>query len=95
MIATQMRNYKYFTFGANDAYGQPQMVEAEDTVKVAINLASQSVQENPLYGGAQYTGLSLNKAIDATYVIEYGDVKLKVLYSNPLGKYNQIFLARM
>lgn len=95
MIRTQMRNYNYLTFGANDTYGQPQLIGANDTVQMSINFASESIQENPLYSGAQYTGLTFDKRIDATFVIQYGDEKLKVLYVNSVGRYRQVFMARM
>jgi hypothetical protein len=90
-----MRLYNYSVLGALDSYGQPQAVEAEDKIKMSINFASEAVQENPLYSGAQYVGLTLNKNVNASYIIQYGTEKLKVTYTNPLGKYNQVFLARM
>ena len=94
-INTQMRSYDYYTFGENNAYGQPALSDVLGTVKMAINFASTAIQENPLYSGTQYTGLTLNKNVNDTYVIQYGEEQLKVLYTNPLGKYNQVFLARM
>lgn len=95
MINTQMRNYSYYTLGNNDEYGQPQETKADDTIKMAINFVTESIQENPLYSGAQYTGLTLNKNIDASYIIQYGDEKLKVLFVNPSGRYKQVFMARI
>lgn len=95
MINSQMKNYSYYTLDTNDEYGQPQQVKADDTIKMAINFVTESIQENPLYSGAQYTGLTLNKNINASYIIQYGDEKLKVLFVNPSGRYKQVFLARM
>ena len=95
MINTQMRNYSYYTLNNNDEYGQPQEVKAEDTIKMAINFVTESIQENPLYSGAQYAGLTLNKNIDATYIIQYGDERLKVLFVNNSGRYKQAFMARI
>ena len=95
MINTQMKNYSYYTLDNNDEYGQPQPIKADDTIKIAINFVTETLQENPLYSGVQYTGLTLNKNINSSYIIEYGDEKLKVLYVNKAGRYNQIFLARM
>ena len=50
MINAQMREYDYSTFGVKDAYGQevPSTTKA-GSVKMAINIASQSVQDNSLY----------------------------------------------
>ena len=95
MINSQMKNYSYYTLDSNDEYGQPQPIKADDTIKMAINFVTETLQENPLYSGVQYTGLTLNKNINSSYIIEYGDEKLKVLYVNKAGRYNQVFLARM
>lgn len=95
MINTQMRNYDYLTLGGNDAYGQPLLTEeVKGQVKMAIHLMSESLSDSSLYSGAQYVGLTLN-AIDDTYVIKYGDERLKVLYINPEGRCKQVFMARM
>ena len=90
-----MKNYSYYTLGTNDEYGQPQEIKAEDKIKMAINFTTESIQENPLYSGATYTGLTLDKRIDANYIIQYGEEKLKVLYVNKAGRYNQAFMARV
>lgn len=96
MIRTQMRLYKYYILGRNNDYGQPVLYEDENnTINMAINFASEALQENPLYSGAQYVGLTFDKNINATYIIKYGNEKLKVLYANPLGRYTQVFMARM
>ena len=95
MINTQMKNYSYFILNEADEYGQPQPIKADDTIKIAINFVTETLQENPLYSGAQYTGLTLNKNIDASYIIQYGEEKLKVLFVNKAGRYTQAFMARM
>ena len=61
---------------------------------MAINITSQSVQDNINYKDSQYVGLTHAK-VDDTYVIEYGDERLKVLYVNPTGRFNQVFMSRM
>ena len=95
MINTNMRFYDYYTFGANNAYGQPQLSEApQGTVTMAINVTSQSVQDNVNYQEATYMGLTYD-TLDDTYVIQYGDKKLKVLYVNTQGRYNQVFMAEI
>lgn len=96
MINAQMREYDYFTFGVKDAYGQkvPSTTKA-GSVKMAINIASQSVQDNSLYSGTQFIGLTMDKTINDKCVIQYGAEKLKVLYVNPLGRYSQLYLARL
>ena len=90
-----MRLYDYFTYGEDDAYGQPMLSkEPVGKIKMAINISSQSVQDNINYRDAQYIGLTYADVKDA-YVIVYGEERLKVLYINPKGRYNQVFLKEM
>lgn len=96
MINANMRSYNYFIYGSIDEYGQETFsTEAVGTVKMDINIASQSIQDNILYENCTYTGLTLDKNIDDTYVIEYGKQKLKVQYINPKGRYIQVFMGVM
>ena len=92
MINKDMQLYNYHTFGAMDAYGQPQLQENVGAVKMAINITSQTIQDNALYKDATYIGLTLSNVIDDTFVIQYGEERLKVLYINPKGRYNQVFM---
>ena len=79
MINANMRHYDYFTLGVEDAYGQPVIsTEPTGTVKMAISITSQSVQDNINYSGATYMGLT-HTLLDDTCVIQYGDKRLKVL----------------
>lgn len=98
MIITDMRLYNYFTLGGTDAYGQPQMPKATDTpvgqIKIAINTSSQSIQDNINYKDCSYIGLTQAKVND-TYVIQYKDELLKVLYVNDKGRLNQVFLQKI
>lgn len=93
MINTDFRKYSFFTLGDIDEYGQPQTTpEAQGTITMAIYITSQSVQDNINYSNAQYVGLTQNNVND-TYIIEYENKKLKVLYVNPKGRYKQVFLG--
>lgn len=95
MVNTDMRVYDYFTYGDDDAYGQPQLSEeVQGTVKMAIYIASQGIQDSVTYNGTQYVGLT-HDAVTDKYVIQYGDEKLKVLFVNPTGTWKQIYLSRM
>lgn len=95
MINAQMRFYDYYTIGGKDAYGQAQISEeTQGAVKMAINISSQSIQDNINYQDANYVGLTYF-LLDDTYVIKYGDKKLKVLYVNPKGKLKQVFLKEI
>ncbi len=98
MINATYRNYNYFTLGTKDEYGQEIVPDKdatpEGTVKMAINLTSQSVQENINYTGANYVGLTHAK-VDDTYIIQFGEERLKVLYVNTNGRLNQVFMAKL
>lgn len=91
-----MKLYNFFTFGELDAYGQPQLSAIpQGQIKIAINITSQSIQDNINYNGASYIGLTHDSSINDSYVIGYGEEKLKVLYVNPKGRLKQVFLAKM
>ena len=95
MINADMRLYDYFTLGTQDEYGQ-QVISDEPAgqIKIAINVSSQSIQDNINYTDCQYVGLTHNKFVNDTWLIQYGDTKLKVLYVNKHGRFNQVFLAK-
>ena len=93
MINAQMRTYDYYTFGERDEYGQQKLsTTPTGTIQMAINITSQSIQDNVNYKEAQYIGLTQAEVKD-TFVIKYGEGLLKVLYINPLGRYKQVFLT--
>ena len=98
MINADMRLYNYFTIGEDDGYGQPATpgpnAIPEGQIKMAINITSQSIQDNINYENAQYVGLTHANVSDK-YIIEYGDERLKVLYVNPKGRYKQVFLSKL
>ena len=72
MINAQMRDYKYYTYANENAYGQPQLSEEpQGTIKMAINITSQSLQDNILYNKCSYIGLTTDAGISNKYVIEY------------------------
>jgi hypothetical protein len=88
-----MRTYNYFLYGDKDAYGQEQLTqEPQGQIKMAIYTTSQTIQENINYSGANYIGLT-HSLLDSSYVIQYEDKLLKVLYVNPKGRLKQVFLA--
>jgi hypothetical protein len=91
-----MRTYNYFTFGSDNGYGQPQLSGTpQGSIKMAINISSQSTTDNIKYKDATYIGLTHDAKVDDTYVIEYEGQKLKVLYVNPKGRLKQVFMAEI
>lgn len=96
MIATDMRSYDYFTYGDDNGYGQPTLSEtAQGSIKMAIYTTSQAIQDNINYKDASYIGLTHDSKVDDSYVIQYGDERLKVLYIQPKGRYKQVFMGGM
>lgn len=96
MINTDMHTYEYYTYSGSDTYGQPQLSETpQGSIKIAINITTQSIQDNILYQDCSYIGLTMDSSVKDTFVIQYGDEKLKVLYVNPKGRYKQVFLKRI
>lgn len=95
MINANMRLYDYFTYGKENEYGQPQLsIEPVGQIKIAINLTSQSIQDNINYKDAQYVGLTYAK-VDDSYVIQFGEELLKVLTVNPFGRLTQVFMTKI
>jgi hypothetical protein len=101
MINTDFRTYNYFSIGDKDGYGQATIMKdssgnpvVQGTIKMAINISSQSVQENINYKDARYVGLTLGNVNDK-FVIDYNGSKLKVLYVNARGRYKQVFLGEI
>lgn len=93
MINTAMRFYDYFLLEDDNGYGQPQLSqEPLGKVKMAIETTSQSIQDNILYSDATYIGFTHSLVAD-TFVVNYEDKLLKVLYINPKGRYTQVYLA--
>jgi hypothetical protein len=102
MINSDMRTYHYYAYGAPNAYGQ-QTIEKDEfgepvvkgMVKIAINTTNISVQDNINYKDCSYIGLTYNKALNDSHVIQYGEELLKVLTVNPKGKLKQVFLKKI
>lgn len=95
MITADFRNYEYFLYKDKDAYGQVQLTqEPQGQIKMAIYTTSQAIQDNINYKSANYIGLT-HSLLDDSFVIQYGDEKLKVLYVMPKGRMKQAFLAKI
>ena len=95
MINADMREYQYFTYEDENSYGQQVLrLEPKGTIKMAIYTSSITIQDNINYKNAAYVGITHAK-LDDTYVIQYGEEKLKVLYVNPQGRSYQVFLAKI
>jgi hypothetical protein len=92
-----MRTYDYYTIGEKDEYGQQDVNfdTPKGTIKIAIYVTSQAVQDNIRYIDAAYMGLTLDKNVNNNYVIQYGDERLKVLYVNTQGRFKQVFLKNI
>lgn len=98
MINANMRLYDFYTIGAPNEYGQAKISDKPaGQVKMSISISSQSIQDNILYKGAQFVAITHDTKVNDTYVIQYGDERLKVLYVAQAApnRPRTIFLARM
>lgn len=95
MISTDVRTYDYLTIGDKDEYGQPAVsTEVKGSIKMAIYISSQTVQDNINYQDCSYIGLTTDKSVNDKMVVLYGSEKLKVQYVNPRGRYTQVYMKR-
>ena len=96
MINSRMRLYDFYKYDTLDAYGQYVAAdEAAGKVKMAISTTSTQIQDNINYKDANYIGLTFSSLLDDKTIIDYNGTKLKVLYVNPEGRLNQVFLAEL
>lgn len=96
MINTDMREYDFYTYGDSDGYGQPALSkDVQGTIKMAIYETAQAIQDNIRYKNASYVGLTHNRKVNDTYVIDYENKRLKVLYVSKKGVYRQVFMGDM
>jgi hypothetical protein len=89
-----MRPYDYYLLGADNGYGQLTMTpDIQGQVNISLTTLTKAVTDDIRYTDASYIGLTNDKNINDTYVIQYGDDLLKVQYVNTDGRYTQVFLG--
>lgn len=95
MFDAKMREYDYYILQDKDEYGQTTLSTIPDgQVKMAIFISSQSAQDNILFEGCNYIGITYAKVRD-TYVIDFEGEKLKILYITPPTARNAPVMAYM
>ena len=96
MINAQMKLYNYSTFGALDEYGQETLSASPvGTIRLALNTSNITTGDNIKYKDATYTALTFDSLVNDSFVIHYGEERLKVLYVMPFGRYKQVFLKEI
>lgn len=100
MINSKMRNYDYYLLGEDNGYGQITAIRDEDLnpikqgeIKISISSLTQAVIDDIRYSDATYIGLTQDRNINDTYLIQYENEILKVKYVNKDGRYVQVFLG--
>ena len=100
MINSRMSDYDYFLLGDDNGYGQITIIKDDSgnpikqgTVKLSISTLTKTVTDNLRYSDSTYIGLTHDKTINDTFIIQYGDELLKVQYVNPDGRYTQVFMG--
>jgi hypothetical protein len=101
MINSDMRNYNYYLLGTENSYGQAALIKDENgepiiqgQIQMSINPITQSILDTVRYSEFTYLGLTHDKNINDTYVIEYGSEKLKVKYINNKSRFTQVFMGK-
>ena len=95
MINNDMRWYDYYLLEDADGYGQPVCSEeVQGSIKMAVNIASQTIRDSVAYKGTELVGLT-HAPITDKYIVLYENEKYKVLYVNPKGRMTQVFMTRM
>ena len=95
MIRADMRYYDYYTFGEANEYGQPALSEdIKGSILMAINTINTTTTTDIRYKDSNYIGLT-NATVNDSFVIKYGNERLKVLYVVPKGRYTQVFLKNI
>lgn len=96
MINNDMRVYDYLTYGDSNAYGQPTLSkDVQGSIKIAIYITNQTIQDNINYHNCSYVGLTTNKLVNDKFVILYNGERLKVKYVNPTGRFKQVFMEKI
>lgn len=96
MINSTMKDYDYYQYGDKDEYGQPTLGAVKGQIKIAIFDTNKAVNDDIKYTEEDYIGLTYDKDIDNTYVIQYGNERLKVLYTIVVPNFKtQVLMKRM
>ena len=100
MISRERRDYEYFRYSEEDnAYGQKTLIKDDENNPVVFGTVSMSIFDtaNAFTGDvrfkdSKYLGLTNDKFIDTSFVINYKGEHLRVQYIVPRGRYKQVFL---
>lgn len=96
MINADFREYAFYTYGESDSYGQPALSkDVQGTIKMAIYETATAIQDNIAYKNASYIGLTHDSKVNDTYVIQYENERLKVLYVQKKGRFIRVYLGAM
>ena len=95
-----MREYDYYLLGKDNGYGQLTLILdnngeplKQGIVKLSISRITQAVTEDIRYSDSTYVGVTRDRDIDDTYIIQFGRELLKVKYVNPDGRFTQVFMG--
>ena len=97
MINSQTKEYSYYLLPEKNSLGQQVLAQdaaPDGVIKMSITETGKGISDNKLYLNATYIGLTF-APINENYIIQYGEERLKVLYTTPSTRYTQVFLARM
>ena len=77
-----------------DEYGQPKVDNTEKECLMAISVTKHSPADSPLYVDSEYTGITMDNELNDKCIVNYNNMKLKILYILK-GRFNQVFMQRI
>ena len=77
-----------------DEYGQPKVDNTEKECLMAISVTKHSTVDSPLYIDSEYTGITMDNELNDKCIVNYNNMKLKILYILK-GRFNQVFMQRI
>ena len=77
-----------------DEYGQPKVDNTEKECLMAISVTKHSTVDSPLYVDSEYTGITMDNELNDKCIVNYNNMKLKILYILK-GRFNQVFMQRI
>ena len=93
MIETGMRVYPLWLIPEDkDRYRERVEPVEAGTARLSISLYAQSVADNVNYKDCQYIGLTNDRTITESHLIQYGNKRLKVKLVSPSGRMIQLIL---
>lgn len=92
VINRDMRQAQVYKLAGQDEYAQPTYeTESSQTISLTFGLFNHSPVEDIRYQNVEYTGLTKDLCAESD-LLKIGDNFYRVIFVNPFGRLNQVFL---